>query len=159
MASPTENRDIEASSGASKDEKTLTHNNDAPGYSEDGVGEIEFEEVHNVKQGLHQRHIQMIALAGTIGTGLFLGSGKAIARSGPLGAFLGYSLVGLAVSSVVCAVGEMGALVPLNGGVVRYAEYFFDPALSFANGWNQVYSYTVSIPAESKSTLTLPFVS
>lgn len=45
-------------------------------------------------------------------------------------------------------VGEMGALVPLNGGVVRYAEYFFDPALSFANGWNQVYSYMVSIPAE-----------
>lgn len=42
----------------------------------------------------------------------------------------------------------MGALVPLNGGVVRYAEYFFDPALSFANGWNQVYSYMVSIPAE-----------
>lgn len=57
-------------------------------------------------------------------------------------------VVGLAVSSVVFGVGEMGALVPLNGGVVRYAEYFFDPALSFANGWNQVYSYMVSIPAE-----------
>ena len=37
------------------------------------------------RRGLHQRHIQMIALAGTIGTGLFLGSGKAIARGGPLG--------------------------------------------------------------------------
>lgn len=54
----------------------------------------------------------------------------------------------MAVSSVVLAVGEMGALVPLSGGVVRYAEYFFDPAMSFANGWNQVYSYCVSIPAE-----------
>lgn len=52
------------------------------------------------------------------------------------------------VSSVVLAVGEMGALVPLSGGVVRYAEYFFDPAMSFANGWNQVYSYCVSVPAE-----------
>jgi amino acid permease len=155
MATPAETHDIEASSGTSKGEKTLAHNNEAPGYSEDGVGELEFEEVHAVKQGLHQRHIQMIALAGTIGTGLFLGSGKAIARSGPLGAFLGYSLVGLAVSSVVCAVGEMGALVPLNGGVVRYAEYFFDPALSFANGWNLVYSYIVSIPAESKFAMEL----
>jgi amino acid transporter len=38
------------------------------------------------RRGLHQRHIQMIALAGTIGTGLFLGSGKAISRGGPLGA-------------------------------------------------------------------------
>lgn len=150
MASPIENHDIEARSGISTDEK-VTYNNDVQGYAKDGIGEVEFEEVHEVKQGLHQRHIQMIALAGTIGTGLFLGSGRAIARAGPLGAFLGYSVVGLAVSSVVCAVGEMGALVPLNGGVIRYAEYFFDPALSFANGWNQVYSYCVSIPAESKS--------
>lgn len=115
-------------------------------YEAGTVGE--FEEVGAVKQGLNQRHIQMIALAGTIGTGLFLGSGRAIARSGPLGAFLGYSVVGLAVSSVVFAVGEMGALIPLNGGQIRYAQHFFDPAMSFANGWNQVYSYAVSIPAE-----------
>jgi amino acid transporter len=54
----------------------------------------------------------------------------------------------VAGSTVVFAVGEMGALVPLNGGVVRYAMLFFDPALAFANGWNQVYSYLVSIPAE-----------
>lgn len=40
-----------------------------------------FEEVIHVKQGLHQRHIQMIALAGTIGTGLFLSSGRAVVRS------------------------------------------------------------------------------
>lgn len=120
----------------------------APAYPEHGAGE--FQEVSEVKQGLHQRHIQMIAIAGTIGTGLFLGSGRAIARAGPLGAFLGYSVIGIAVSSVVCAVGEMGALVPLSGGIVRYSEFFFDPAMSFANGWNLVYSYLVSIPAESK---------
>jgi len=132
---------------AFSDEKHTT--DISPGFVSND--DSDFAEVHEVKQGLHQRHIQMIALAGTIGTGLFLSSGKAIARSGPLGAFLGYSVVGLAVSSVVLAVGEMGALVPLSGGVVRYAEYFFDPALSFANGWNQIYSYCVSIPAESKS--------
>lgn len=77
----------------------------------------------SIRQGLHQRHIQMIALAGAIGSeltrsvfffffssassspyrsnmgtnntslpaGLFLGSGKAIAQAGPLGAFLGYT--------------------------------------------------------------------
>ncbi|KAF1345759.1 amino acid permease/ SLC12A domain-containing protein [Delphinella strobiligena] len=118
-----------------------------PGDVENGNVD-DMREVKEVRQGLHQRHIQMIALAGTIGTGLFLGSGRAIARSGPLGAFLGYSIIGLAVSSVVFAVGEMGALVPLNGGIVRYAEYFCDPALAFANGWNLVYSYLTSIPAE-----------
>ena len=108
----------------------------------------QLEELSVLNKGLHQRHIQMIALAGTVGTGLFLSSGKAIAYSGPLGAFLAYSVVGLLVSSVVFGVGEMGALAPLNGGVIRYAEVFFDPALAFANGWNQVYSYCVSIPAE-----------
>lgn len=106
------------------------------------------EEIQIFKQGLHQRHIQMIALAGTIGTGLFLSSGQAIAAAGPLGAFMAYSIVGLSVFSVIFAVGEMGALVPLNGGAIRYAELFCDPALAFANGWNQIYSYLVSIPAE-----------
>lgn len=97
----------------------------------------------------------MIALAGTIGTGLFLSSGRAIATSGPLGAFLGHSIVGLSVASVVFTIGEMGAVVPLNGGIVRYSEYFFDPALSFANGWNLVYSYLVSIPAEVTAAAVL----
>lgn len=46
------------------------------------------------------------------------------------------------------AVAEMGALVPLSGSVVRFSEFFVDPALAFANGWNMVYSYIVSIPSE-----------
>lgn len=40
------------------------------------------------------------------------------------------------------------ALVPLSGGIIRTAEYFVDPALSFANGWNSIYSSMVSLPAE-----------
>ncbi|KAJ6076268.1 hypothetical protein N7499_008249 [Penicillium canescens] len=113
---------------------------------ENAAGQLE--ETKEFKQGLHQRHIQMIALAGTVGTGLFLSSGRAIVYAGPLGAFLAYTVIGLTVSSVVWGVGEMGALAPLNGGVIRYAEIFCDPALAFANGWNQVYSYIVSIPSE-----------
>lgn len=114
------------------------------------TGEIArlFQERHLVSQGLHQRHIQMIGLAGTIGSGLFLNSGQALAAGGPLGAFLGYTIMGLAASSVVLIIGEMGTLVPLSGGPVRYSELFLDPAMSFANGWNQVCSYLVTIPAE-----------
>jgi hypothetical protein len=40
------------------------------------------------------------------------------------------------------------ALVPLSGAIIRHAEYFVDPALSFANGWNGVYGNMVSLPAE-----------
>ncbi|OJJ47374.1 hypothetical protein ASPZODRAFT_132359 [Penicilliopsis zonata CBS 506.65] len=120
----------------------------APSPDETDVQAGLMDERDTLRQGLHERHIQMIALAGTIGTGLFLSSGRAIANGGPLGAFLGYTIIGASLSSVLFAVGEMGALVPLSGGIVRYAEYFFDPALAFANGWNLVYSYLVSIPAE-----------
>ena len=107
-----------------------------------------FEELKYVRQGLKQRHIQMIALAGTIGTGLFLGCGQALATSGPLGTLLGFSVTGSIACAVVMAIGEMGALLPLTGGYVRYSECFLDPSASFAQGWNMVYSYLVAIPAE-----------
>ncbi|KAK6579854.1 hypothetical protein PZA11_007562 [Diplocarpon coronariae] len=100
-----------------------------------------------LRQSLYMRHIQMIALAGTIGTGLFLSSGQAVAQSGPLGALIGYLVIGLSSCSVTFANAEMGALVPLNGGIVRYAEHFVDPALAFANGWNLVYACVVAMPA------------
>ncbi|KAL1968142.1 hypothetical protein VTN77DRAFT_2273 [Rasamsonia byssochlamydoides] len=108
----------------------------------------EFNEKKDLRRGLEQRHIQMIALAGTIGTGLFLGSGRAIANGGPAGAFMGYTIVGILVSGVVISIAELSALVPLSGGIIRHAEYFVDPALSFAQGWNSVYSNLITIPAE-----------
>lgn len=40
------------------------------------------------------------------------------------------------------------ALVPLSGAIIRHAEYFVDPALSFAQGWNSIYSNVISVPAE-----------
>ncbi|KAL1988636.1 hypothetical protein VTN96DRAFT_8336 [Rasamsonia emersonii] len=108
----------------------------------------EFSEEKDLRRGLEQRHIQMIALAGTIGTGLFLGSGRALANGGPAGAFIGYTITGILVSGVVISIAELSALVPLSGGIIRHAEYFVDPALSFAQGWNSIYSYLITIPAE-----------
>lgn len=62
-----------------------------PIYDQDGP--VEFEEKQELRRGLQQRHIQMIALAGTIGTGLFLGSGRAISNGGPLGRSTSFSKV------------------------------------------------------------------
>ncbi|KAE9407564.1 hypothetical protein BT96DRAFT_971261 [Gymnopus androsaceus JB14] len=120
-----------------------------------GEDEQVFEEQLQLKRGLHQRHIQMIALAGTIGTGLFLGLGSALAKSGPVGALLGYLFTGILVSGVVLSIAELAALIPLTGSYVRYAEYFFDPAWSFAIGWNQVYGACVAIPAEVTAAAVL----
>lgn len=49
--------------------------------------------------------------------------------------------------SVCLCVAEMAALVPLSGAIIRHAEYFFDPALSFAQGWNTIYAGAVGLPA------------
>ena len=55
----------------------------------------------NVKRGLKERHVQFIAIGGTIGTGLFLGIGKHLAQSGPLSTFLGYVITGCAIWGMV----------------------------------------------------------
>ncbi|OBT47835.1 hypothetical protein VE00_01518 [Pseudogymnoascus sp. WSF 3629] len=111
-------------------------------------GAPEFAETRELRKGLKQRHIQMIALAGTIGTGLFLGSGRALVAAGPAGVFMGYTIMGILVCGVVLSIGEISALVPLAGGILQPAAIFVDPALSFAMGWNAVYQVCVAVPAE-----------
>lgn len=61
------------------------------------------EEYGYVKRGLKSRHIQFIALGGTIGTGLFLGIGRAFTQAGPLSILLGYTFTGVAVYAMVSA--------------------------------------------------------
>lgn len=90
----------------------------------------------------------MIALAGAIGTGLFLSSGKAISRAGPVGCLIGYGAVGVLVVAVTLCLAELGALAPVSGAFVRHAEFFVDPALSFAIGWSTFYGSAVAVPAE-----------
>ncbi|KAI1609513.1 amino acid permease/ SLC12A domain-containing protein [Exophiala viscosa] len=105
-------------------------------------------EDQDLRRGLHQRHIGLIAIAGAIGTGLFLGLGGSIQTAGPLGALLGYATVGLIVCAVQFALGEVTALFPVTGSFVRHAEVLVDPALGFAIGYNLVYGNCLSIPTE-----------
>lgn len=93
-------------------------------------------ENRDLDRGLHQRHISLIALAGAIGTGLFLGLGSSIQTAGPLGALFAYATIGLVVCAVQFALGEVTALLPVTGSFVRHAEFFVDPAWGFAIGWN-----------------------
>lgn len=112
-------------------------------------------EGRDLARGLRQRHISLIAIAGAIGTGLFLGLGGAIQTAGPLGALLGYATVGLVVCAVQFALGEVTALLPVTGSFVRHAEFFVDPALGFAIGYNIVYGNWMSIPAEFSAICVL----
>ncbi|CZT19761.1 related to general amino acid permease [Ramularia collo-cygni] len=112
-------------------------------------------EDRDLNRGLHQRHISLIALAGAIGTGLFLGLGSSIQTAGPLGALLAYATIGLVVCAVQFALGEVTALLPVTGSFVRHAEFFVDPAWGFAIGWNIVYGNWFSIPAEISAICVL----
>lgn len=71
-------------------------------------------EVSRLKRGLAERHLSMLGIAGAIGTGLFLSLGGAIQTGGPLGALLGYAMVGGIVCAVQFALGEVTALLPVR---------------------------------------------
>ncbi|GJN92789.1 hypothetical protein Rhopal_005827-T1 [Rhodotorula paludigena] len=67
-------------------------------------------------------------------TGLFVGAGGALASGGPLGLWLGYTIMGLTVGTMMLALGEMTTLYPVSGAFVHYTARFLDPALGFALG-------------------------
>ncbi|TFK39733.1 general APC amino acid permease [Crucibulum laeve] len=111
-----------------------------------------------VQRRLKQRHVQMIAIAGTIGTGLFLGSGSALHGAGPLGALMAYALVGTVAYSSLCAVGEMTTWAPISGTFPHFAARWVDPALGFAVGWNYFYTQAVTTPVEvTAATILIQF--
>ncbi|KAJ7580196.1 general APC amino acid permease [Mycena floridula] len=104
-------------------------------------------DLDRVQRRLKQRHVQM-CIAGTIGTGLFLGSGAALASAGPLGALMAYVLVGSVAYSMLVSIAEMTRWAPISGTFPHYAARWVDPAYGFALGWNYFYGNAISIPSE-----------
>lgn len=101
-----------------------------------------------LKRSLKSRHIAMISLGGTIGTGLFLASGASIAQAGPGGALVAYAVIGIMVYFLMTSLGEMAAFMPTSGSFSTYATKFVDPAFGFAMGWNYWYNWAITIAAE-----------
>jgi lysine-specific permease len=99
-------------------------------------------------RGLKARHLTMIAIGGSIGTGLFVASGGAIHSAGPGGALLAYGVIGFMVYFLMTSLGEMAAYMPVSGSFSTYAARFVDPALGFALGWNYWFSWAITIAAE-----------
>ncbi|KAJ3032004.1 UNVERIFIED_CONTAM: hypothetical protein HDU68_009105 [Siphonaria sp. JEL0065] len=99
-------------------------------------------------RGLKARHLIMMSVGGTIGTGLFVASGLSIANAGPGGALAAYSLVGLMVFCVLTSLGEMAALIPVSGSFHEFAGRFVDPALAWTLGWNYWLQWSISLTSE-----------
>jgi lysine-specific permease len=102
----------------------------------------------HLHRGLKARHVQMIALGGTIGTGLFMASGKAITYGGPGGALVAYAFLGIVVYCVMMSLGEMAAYIPVAGSFAHFAKRFADPSLGFCVGWVYWANWAVGVAVE-----------
>ncbi|MNJ91557.1 Aromatic amino acid transport protein AroP [compost metagenome] len=92
-------------------------------------------EDHKLKRGLQNRHIQLIALGGAIGTGLFLGIGPAAVLAGP-SVILGYALAGIIAFFIMRQLGEMVVEEPVSGSFSHFANKYWGSFAGFASGWN-----------------------
>ncbi|KAF9563521.1 hypothetical protein EC968_004821 [Mortierella alpina] len=112
-------------------------------------------EQQGLKRDLRLRHMIMIAVSGTIGTGLFLTSGITIATSGPGGALLAYFIIGIWLAFVCQAIAEIATLLPLPGAFNAWGGRIFDEALSFQMSWMYFINWALTIPAELSASAVI----
>lgn len=103
---------------------------------------------NQLHRGLKARHMNMIAIGGAIGTGLFVALGGSLSAAGPGGALLAYGIIGIMVYFLMTSLGEMATYMPISGAFETYASKFVDPALGFALGWNYWYNWAITVAAE-----------
>ncbi|PRR78009.1 Lysine-specific permease [Clostridium liquoris] len=102
----------------------------------------------SLKRSLTARHLNMIAMGGAIGTGIFLALGATIQQAGPGGAIVAYACIGIMVYFLITSLGEMATFMPVAGSFGTYASKFVDPAMGFALGWNYWYNWAITVAAE-----------
>ncbi|CEP64351.1 lysine permease LALA0_S11e02124g [Lachancea lanzarotensis] len=101
-----------------------------------------------VKRALKSRHISMIALGGTIGTGLFVGIAAPLSYSGPVGALIAYIFVGSFVYFVTQSLGEMATFIPVTSSITVFSSRFLSPAFGFANGYMYWFNWAITYAVE-----------
>ncbi|MDD3890362.1 MAG: amino acid permease [Syntrophomonadaceae bacterium] len=105
-------------------------------------------EYAGLRRNMKPRHLLMISIGGTIGTGLFLGIGHTIHTAGPLGTVLAYMAGGLVMYLVLLCLGELATAMPVAGSFQTYATRFISPAAGFATGWLYWMSWALCIAAD-----------
>lgn len=92
-------------------------------------------EKENLKRGLKSRHLEMIAIGGAIGTGLFYGSSWAIRTAGPA-ILCTYIFASIAIYLIMRFLGEMAIEEPVSGSFISYANRYVHRFAGFLTGWN-----------------------
>ncbi|TGJ72782.1 hypothetical protein EYR41_004652 [Orbilia oligospora] len=101
-----------------------------------------------LRRALTERQINMIAFSGVVGTGIFLTTGHMIRDAGPGGALLGYAIGGLIYWSVIATLGEMTAVLPVEGILVEFPSRFLGSHVGFAVGWLYWACYAIVVPTQ-----------
>ncbi|EXJ87720.1 hypothetical protein A1O1_04645 [Capronia coronata CBS 617.96] len=120
------------------------------------LSQTEWEKFGQTKRGLSPRHVQLMAIGGSIGTGLFVGIGGSLSRAGPLSLVLGYLFWGiLFVWPCNLCVAEMCAWLPVRGTIFELAGRYVDPALGFAMGWTYFFAGAMLVCTEYSAVATV----
>lgn len=101
----------------------------------------------NLKRDLSARHMQMIALGGTIGVGLFMGAAATIKWTGP-SVLVAYAFAGLLLYLVMRALGEMLYIDPTTGSFVNYANKYIHPLAGYLTAWSNIFQWLVVSTSE-----------
>nr|XP_036584944.1 amino acid permease [Colletotrichum truncatum]KAF6794712.1 amino acid permease [Colletotrichum truncatum] len=105
-------------------------------------------EADKLERHISIRHMIFMALGGSIGAGLFVGSGAALGSGGPLNLVLNFALVGLGVGCTMGCLGELAASYPVAGAFYDYSRRMISEAWGFAMGWNFVFNWLIVFPFE-----------
>lgn len=100
------------------------------------------------RKDIEQRHLVMLAIGGTIGTGLFLASGFTVNQAGPLGAVIAYALGALMTYCVMSCLGELAVQMPVTGSFSHYTTELIGPATGYTVAWLYWLSWAVAIGSE-----------
>ncbi|MGN0947970.1 MAG: amino acid permease [Megasphaera sp.] len=108
----------------------------------------ETQQHQGLRRSLKARHMNMIAIGGAIGTGLFVAGGETVSTAGPGGALVAYALIGIMVYFLMTGLGEMASYLPVSGSFETYANRYVDKSLGFALGWNYWFNWAITVAAE-----------
>ena len=117
-----------------------------PSTSSNGTSTPQYGHTH---RALKSRHIQLLAMGGALGTGLFVGTGATLSIAGGGSLFFAFCFMSVVIWCVMNSLTEMTTYLPVEGtSVAYYVNRFLDPSLAFASGWNYWYAYAILVAAE-----------
>ncbi|ODQ78889.1 hypothetical protein BABINDRAFT_172148 [Babjeviella inositovora NRRL Y-12698] len=119
-----------------------------PPYDEEKQVQASEPKITTVERGLKARHISMIAIGGTIGTGLFIGTAAPLSEAGPVSTLISYLFMGTLTFYMAQALGEMATFIPIAGSFNAFTTRFLSPALGGANGWLYWFTWAMTFALE-----------